>query len=175
MYQKKHFWIVGLITGFFSGLLVFLLLIVLMHFSTNSFSFFYLLIYLLPLVFMGFGAVRLREKFAENVLEFGQAFRLSILIGVLSSVIMSTMIYYIFTYLMLPSLGYRVGILESELISQNPGQSFSEIKEKRNLIHQMLSPLSLSVYYFVINIVLLPFQAFIIAIFAHRTNRNISD
>lgn len=124
---------------------------------------------------MGFGAVRLRDRFGEEVIRFGQGFRISLLIGFISAVIMSIMIYVVFTYLMLPSLGYRVGILESELISQNPGQSFSEIKQKKELIHQMLSPISLAVYYLGINLVLLPFQAFLIAIFARRRNRNISD
>jgi hypothetical protein len=175
MYKIKHFWIVGIITGFFSGLVVFLLLLVLMHFSTNSVSVMYILIYLLPLFFMGFGSVRLRDKYGEEVLELGQGFRVSMLIGFVSAVVMSIMIYLIFTYLMLPSLGYRVGILESELISQNPEQSFSEIKQKKELIHQMLSPVSLAVYYFGINLVLLPFQAFLIAIFARRRNRDISD
>lgn len=175
MYKKKYFWIVGVITGFFSGLLIFLLLIVLTFLLGNSFSLLYIVLYLAPIFAMGFACVRLRERYLDGMLEFSMGFRLSVLTGFVSALVMSLMIYYVFTFLLLPSLHHRVAILESELLASNPDQTMDQIKGNKYLIQQILTPLSMALYYFIVNVFLMPLFATIIAIFAKRRNRYIDD
>jgi uncharacterized membrane protein YhaH (DUF805 family) len=175
MHEKKHFWLVGILTGFFSGLTVFLVQLILFHLSLSSFSIIYGLLYLIPFIAMAYASVRLRDRYGSNMLLFGQSFKLSLLTGFLSAVIMSVMIYYVYSYLFIPALQQRATQLNSELLSADPGMSFDKMKERKQLIIKLLSPLSLAIYYFVVNTVLLPFYAFIIAIFAHRRRRDITD
>jgi uncharacterized membrane protein YhaH (DUF805 family) len=175
MYEKKHFWLVGILTGFFSGLLVFLFQLILFHLSLSSFSIIYALLYLIPFIAMTYASMRLRDRYGSNMLLFGQSFKLSLLTGFLSAVVMSLMIYYVYTNLFIPALQQRAAQLNSELLSTDPGMSFDKMKERKQLIIKLLSPISLAIYYFVVNTVLLPFYAFIIAIFAHRRRRDITD
>lgn len=85
------------------------------------------------------------------------------------------MIYFIFTHLLQTTLDHRVLFLESQILASDPGQSLVDIKEKKQLIQKMLTPFSMAVYYFIVNMVLLPVFALIIAIFAKRRNRFIDD
>jgi len=175
MYKKRNFWAVTLFTGFFSGLLAFVLLTLLMHLSAESFSPIYVLIYLLPVITMFWACIRLRERYNYGMLTFSQGFRVSFTTGLFSALFLSLAVYFVFSHLFMPSLFQRVNMLEADFVLNNPGLPLAEIKDKKELIQQMLTPLSLAVYFFIINAILLPFVAFIIAIFARRRSRFIED
>lgn len=175
MYKTRHFWTVALFTGFFSGLLAFVLLSLLMFLASESFSPLYIMVYLLPFFTMSYAAVRLRDRYGLGMLRFSQGFRLSFTTGLVSALVFSATIYFVFSFLFMPGLFQRANMLEADFVLNNPGLPLSEIKEKKELIQQMLTPLSLSVYFFIINALVLPLAAFIIAIFARRRNRLIED
>ncbi len=175
MHAKKHFWLVGILTGIFSGMIVFLAQLFLFYLSLDSFSITYILIYLLPLIPMFYAAGRLRERYGSGVLYFNQAYGLALLTGFISALVMSVMVYYVYTYLFVPALQQRAAQLQASLISNGQGLAFQMMKERKQLITKLLSPFSLSVYYFIAQLVLLPLYAFIIAIFARRRLRDITD
>lgn len=175
MYKKKYFWLVGTLTGFFLGMLVFLLQLLLFNLAISSFSPFYVLIYLLPFFGMYHAARRLREGYGLGVLHFSQGFRIAMLTGFVSAVVMSLMMYYVYSNLFIPALQQRASQLHAELLATDVTKTFDSMKERKQLITKLLSPMSLSVYYFAVNIVLLPLFAFLIAIFARRSRRDITD
>ena len=159
MYKKKYFWLVGTLTGFFLGMLVFLLQLLLFNLAISSFSPFYVLIYLLPFFGMYHAARRIREGYGLGVLHFSQGFRIAMLTGFVSAVVMSLMMYYVYSNLFIPALQQRASQLHAELLATDVTKSFDSMKERKQLITKLLSPLSLSVYYFAVNIVLLPLFA----------------
>lgn len=174
-YRRRSFWWVGIIFGLFSGLIVFLFQLLLFHLSTNTFSPVYLIIYLIPFIAMSMASRRLREHYGEGVLGFGQGFRLSVLTGFVSATIMSVMVYFIYSELFEAALLLRASQLHASLVSENPGMDFNLMKQRKDLISKLLSPVSLAIYYFIIQIVLAPVLAFFIAIFAMRRRRDITD
>lgn len=171
MHHSKHFWITGLITGFFGGLVHFIILLLLMYFIQEAFSLFFLLVYLFPIVFFAIASIRLRDRYNQGMLSFGQSFRLSLLTGIFASVILSLMVYFIFTHLLTGILHYRALTMEAELIGIQADKTMEEIRNTKMWIRQMLSPLNLAFYYFGLNLLLIPIQAFIIAIFVWRKKR----
>jgi hypothetical protein len=162
---------VGLLTGFFGGLVNYIILLLLLYFVHDSYSLLYIMIYLFPFVFVAFANIRLRERYNQGMLSFGQSFRLSVLTGFFASLVLSLMVYFVFTYFLTGILHYRALALESDLIGLQNVKSMEEIRNLKVWIKNMLSPLNLAAYYFILNLILIPIQAVIIAIFVWRKKR----
>ncbi len=175
MYRQLHFWMVGLVTGFFAGLIMLLVQLLLFHLLQGSFSPAFGLIYLVPFVAMSMAARRLRERYGDGVLRFGQAFRLSVLIGITTALVMATSVFFVYDILFDQALQLRAAQLNASVVKARPDMDFELLKQRRSLVSQLMSPFSLAVYYLVIQLLLLPVYAFIIAIFARRRRRDITD
>lgn len=176
MYRKYQFWMVGLVTGFFGGLINFTLLILVWYFIHDSFSLSYILIYLFPLVFLCYANIGLRDRYSNHMLLFGQSFRLSLLTGITSAIVMSAMAYFGFSFFLKGILNYRILSVEADLmVAQQSNQSYDNFRELSYWVRQMLSPINMALYYFIFNLILLPIQAAIIAIFVWRKKRIISN
>lgn len=171
MHKSWHFWLVGGITGLFSGLVMLFLYFGMNYVANSYYSVYYIFIYLFPLASLWMACYFLRQFFGMGVLRFKHAFRLSLLTSVISAVIFSIGMYYIYTRLNQPAISARSTIIESEYIFGRQGLSYEEIQDKKAQIQQILTPASISFMYFALNIVLTPFFALIIAIFARRKNR----
>jgi ABC-type uncharacterized transport system involved in gliding motility auxiliary subunit len=65
----------------------------------------------------------------------------------------------------------RASQVEADVLLRGRVLSLEEISQKKEMVSQMNSPLSVSMMYFILNLVLTPVFAFIIAIFAWRKNR----
>ncbi|MBU1010775.1 MAG: DUF4199 family protein [Bacteroidetes bacterium] len=171
MHKQIDFWIVGLVTGFFGGLLTFLLLFVVNLLVNNNYSFVFGTVYLAPAFFMAYACARLRGKYGSGVLSYGSGFRLSLLTGLVTALVMSVAIYFVYTYLYTPTLSYRLGRLESELVGKQATAGYAAIAEKQQTLRNLMSPLNLSLLFAAVNLALSPVYAVIIAIFARRKNR----
>ena len=171
MHKSWHFWLVGSFSGLFSGLVMLLLYFGMNYISNNYYSVYYIFIYLFPLVSLWVACYLLRQFFGSGVLRFKHAFRLSLFTSVLSAVVFSVGMYFIYTRLNQPAISARSTIIESEYMFGRQGLSYDEIQDKKEQIQQILTPTSIAFMYFALNIALTPFFALIIAIFARRKNR----
>jgi hypothetical protein len=174
VYSSKHFWLVCSITGLFSGLWLLVLYFGLSLLTNNYYSIYYILIYLFPLFTAYLASIILRNRFGKGVMRFAQSFKLTIFTLIISAVFFSVGIYFIYIYLNQPAFDMRTSLIESEIMLKENGMTMDEMKEKKDVIHQILSPMSIAVMYFILNIVLTPFFALIIAIFAKRKSRFIN-
>jgi hypothetical protein len=171
MHKSWHFWLVGISTGIFSGLLMLLLYFGMNYLANSYFSVYYIFIYLFPLISLGAACYFLQRFFGMGVLRFKHAFRLSLLTSVISAAIFSIGMYFVFSQLNQPAISARSTMIESDYILGRQGLTYNEMRDKKEQIAQILSPLSIAVMYFLLNIVLTPLFALIIAIFAKRKNR----
>jgi hypothetical protein len=171
MHKLWHFWLVGILSGLFSGLIMLVLYFSVNYLANNYFSVYYIFIYFFPLLSLWTACYVLRHFFGLGVLRFKHAFRLSLLTSFISAIVFSIGMYFVFTYLNQPSTGARSTLIESEYQLGRQGLSFEEIKDKKEQLQLFLSPFSIAFMYFLLNIVLTPFFALIIAIFARRKNR----
>lgn len=175
MYKQWQFWVVALVTGFFAGALMLLIQLALFHLMPEWFSPVYILIYLVPFVAMAFAAVRLRERYGDGVLSFGQAFRLSLVTGFITAAVMSALAYFVYNSLFASALQLRAAQLNAAIVKMEPELDFELMKQRRNMVAQLMGPSALALFYFVMQLLLLPIYAFIIAIFARRRRRDITD
>ncbi len=168
MHKTIHFWLVILLSGLFGGLLIFVLLFTFNLLLDSYFSFLYLFIYLSPLVVMHFATTRLRDYFGQGVISFRQAFTTSFFTGLITALVISLTIYFVYAHLNSPALEQRFSLLESEISQQG---SPDDIRHKRQMLRSLIHPKSMAIYFGVVNLLLLPLYAFLIAIFAKRKNR----
>ncbi len=171
MYNKAKFWPVGIISGLLGGLIGFVLLLVLLLYVKESVSSTYLLVYIYPFFYLAIANIYLRERYQAGILKFGTAFRLSLLSGFIASAFASFLIFLVFEYVYNDILANRVHTMTYELISSQNRQSNADLVRMSEWISQMLSPIKLALYYFAFYLLLLPFQALIIAIFVWRKQK----
>ncbi len=175
MYKQWQFWLVTLLTGFFAGALMLLVQLVLFHLTFESFSPIYILIYIIPFIAMAFACIRLRERYGQGVLGFGQAFRQALLTGLIAAIVMSVLVYFVYDSLFASALQLRAAQLNATLVKLHPELDFGLMKQRRNLVSQLMEPIALGIFYFLMQLLLLPIYAFIIAIFVRRRRRDITD
>lgn len=171
-YNIFQFWIVGLLTGLFTGLLTFVLYFGFNLVADRSFSFLFILIYLLPAFGMYYAVIRLRNRYGRGVIKFNQAFRLALLTGFVAAVVMGLLVYFIYTYMSPQGLESRMSYLEAAVLKEGHYLA-QDIRQLRSLIKTLLSPVLMAFSIFVVNLVLSLLFAFIIAIFARRKDRYI--
>ena len=171
MYSKWQYRFVGLVAGLFSAMLMLLLYFGMGLFSNNYFSVYYFLVYLFPLASFSLASIFLRNRYNNGALPFGKSFKLSLLTGIVISIVFSAGMYLCIKYLSQPSFGMRASQVEADVLLRGRVLSLEEISQKKEMVSQMNSPLSVSVMYFILNLILTPVFAFIIAIFAWRKNR----
>ncbi len=171
-YSIIQFWVVGLITGLFTGLLTFVLYFGFNLVADRSFSFLFILIYLLPAFGMYYAVIRLRNRYGRGVIRFKQAYSQALLTGFVASVVMGLLVYFIYTYMSPQGLESRMSYLESAVLKEGHYLA-QDIRQLRSLIKTLLSPVLMAFSIFIVNFALALFYAFIIAIFARRKDRYI--
>jgi hypothetical protein len=171
MYKNWQFWVVGSFTGFFGGLLTFLILFLVNLLVVSEYSYLYLAAYITPAFFYWYACTRLRNRYAQGVMSFSTGFRLSLLTGLILITLMSAAIYFVYTYLNNPTLEFRINRIETELISNEATSGLGKINSTRQFVRELMTPKYLAVMQATVNLVLLPVYAFFIAIFARRKNR----
>jgi hypothetical protein len=171
MYKNWQFWVVGSFTGFFGGLLTFLILFLVNLLVVKEYSYLYVAVYIAPAFFYWYACIRLRNHYAQGVLSFGSGFRLSLLTGIILTAIMSAAIYFVYLYLNNPTLEFRINRIETELISKEASSGLGKINSTRQFVRELMTPKYLAILQATVNLALLPVFALIIAIFARRKNR----
>jgi ABC-type multidrug transport system fused ATPase/permease subunit len=172
MHKAVHFWMVTLLSGFFGGLLVFILLFTFNLLINKSFSLIFMIVYLAPLFVLWFSVSWLRDSFGKEVISFRQGFFTAALTGIILTAIMSLAIYYVYSHLNYPALEHRTILLETELMQVG---NMEDLSQKKQLVKQLMSPENLALFFTWVNLILLPFYAFFIAIFAKRKNRYLDE
>lgn len=171
MYTNWQFWVVGSFTGFFGGLLTFLILFLVNLLVIKEYSYLYLAVYLAPAFFYWFASIRLRDRYADGVLGFGGSFRLSMLTGFILTAVMSVAIYFVYEYLNNPTLEFRVNRIETEMIAESARSGLEQINANRQYVRELMTPKYLAILQATVNLALIPVYAFFIATFARRKNR----
>ncbi len=172
MHKAVHFWMVTLLSGLFGGLLVFILLFTFNLLIDRSFSLIFFIVYLAPLFVLWFSVSWLRDSFGQEVISFRQGFFTAALTGIVLTAIMSLAIYYVYSHLNYPALQQRTVLLETELMQSG---NMEGLTQKKQLVQQLMSPKNLALFFTWVNLALLPFYAFFIAIFAKRKNRYLDE
>jgi hypothetical protein len=172
MHKAVHFWLVTLVSGFFGGLLVFVLLITLNLLIDNSFSLFFLTVYLAPLFVMWFSVRWLRDYFGCGKISFRQGFITAVITGIVLTVVMSLSIYCVYSHFNYPAINQRTIVLESELLQ---AVNSHELQYRKNLVQRLMSPKNLAFFFMLVNFFLLPFYTIFIAIFAKRNNKYLNE
>lgn len=171
MYKNWQFWVVGSFTGFFGGLITFLLLFLINLLVVKEYSYLYLAAYLAPGFFYWLASTRLRDRYNEGILGFGNSFRMSILTGFVLTVVMSMAVYLIYEYLNNPTLEFRVNRIETEMIAESTQSGLEQINSNRLYVRELMTPKYLAILHATVNLALLPVYAFFIGTFARRKNR----
>jgi len=147
-YTSKQYWF----TALFSGILLSIVLsIVYVAFYERLYvesSFLFSIIYLIPFVWLSVTLAFFKWKFVYSEFTYGNAFLMSLVCGLLASIIFSGVIYVAYAY-----LG-----LESRINIYNNGERFREL----------FSPQATALSILIINVALTLFYSLIIAIFARK-------
>jgi hypothetical protein len=171
MYKTWQFLLVMLVAGVFTGIITFFVYLALLSFVHSIFSPAHIMLYFVPLAGMWIAALRLRRRFSYDMLRLGQAFRISFSTGFVAAIVFSLLIYYMFSGPLEHVLNQRIDILVGQVVLDNPSLGLDELNNKKEMVHRLLAPLSQAVYFFAFNFVLLPFSAFLIAIFVRKRGR----
>ncbi|MDD4374870.1 MAG: DUF4199 domain-containing protein [Bacteroidales bacterium] len=163
----KPWWTIVL-TGIFTGLVLFTVYFLLMVQNNQIVSWMFASIYLIPLIGMTYASIRVKNRYLGGYMKFSESFLISWLTGFLSAVVYSIFIYFIFTFLNSNELDYRALLLEQFLQMQSGSISIQEIHTMKSNISQLLSASYLALLNLIFHSVLATIYAFIIAIFVRR-------
>ncbi len=171
MLNTKNFWWTTLLTGLFTGLLVFTIYFLFLLLSDHIFSWIFTLVYILPFIGMSYATLRLKNRYNEGYISFNEAFISSFFTGFVAAIIYALLIYFVYTQMNSNELKYRSLQIEQYLQMQAGNLSLSEIRNLRQQINQLLSASYLSIYNLIFHTILYVIYAVIIAIFVRRKNR----
>lgn len=167
-FSLADFWKAIFVVGLFTGLLTFLAYFSINVFTNSSFSILYIIIYLFPFFAMLFEALNFRNNYAYNEMYFIDTFSLTSLTGLVSSVVMSLLIYLIYKYLNAGDIESRLRELEASIVTQSSITQIEDIKQLRDTLRTILSPTLLALWMFVLNIALTIIYALVISIFVRK-------
>ena len=148
-YTTKQYWFTILIAGFFLGVLSSSLYLFLYWFLYVQQSFFFSLVYLIPLLGSTVTVTFFKHKFVWKEFCFGDAFKMSFIIGIISAIILSVVLFIAYNFF----LESRIDLYENV---------------DNELLQRLMSPLAVSLSMFSINVILSLFYSLIFAIFAKR-------
>lgn len=171
MYTKWQFRLTALITGLFFGLLMLVYYFALGLVVNDYYSILYAGIYLIPVAAYSYAPMILRNRYNNGYLSFRQSFKSSFLTGITVSLIFSAGLFFGIKYLNQPVFSLRSSMLESDVMLNSSSLSLDEISRQRELVKQFIAPFPVSVSYFLANLILIPFYAFFIAIFAMKRRK----
>lgn len=171
MLSTKNFWWTTVLTGLFTGLLVFILYFLLLLISNNIYSWKFLLVYLLPFIGMTYATIRFKNRFNAGYISFNEAFITAFITGLVAAIIYALLIYFVYTQMNSNELKYRSLQIEQYLQMQAGNLSLHEIRTLRNQINNLLSARYLSIYNLIFHTALYVIYAVLIAIFVRRKNR----
>ncbi|MDD3637254.1 MAG: DUF4199 domain-containing protein [Bacteroidales bacterium] len=164
-------WWTMLLTGIFTGLVLFTVYFLLLLLNRQIISWIFVLVYLIPSLGMIYASIRIKYKYLNGYINFSETFLVSLLTGLFSAGVYAALLYLVFTQLNSSELKYRAIHLEQYLQAQTGNVSLHEIKAMRYNINQLLSASSLALFNLIFHSLLAVIYAFIIAIFVRRKNR----
>jgi hypothetical protein len=165
MIKTVNFWRVCFKAGIAGAFVSFMTIHLIILFSNNYYSVFYILAYLTPAVFMAIASFSWRNNYNGGVLSFARSFVINICTGIVIAILTSACIYVVYKYMNPYALEARIHLIQEGLLQQYPGQA---VELDQNLLYSLMSPKYLALYFNVANLILLPFLAIIIANFAKR-------
>ena len=166
----KTWWTIVL-TGLFTGLVLFTVYFLLLLLNRQIISWIFVLVYLIPSLGMIYASIRIKYKYLNGYINFSETFLVSLLTGLFSAGVYAALLYLVFTQLNSSELKYRAIHLEQYLQAQTGNVSLHEIKAMRYNINQLLSASTLALFNLIFHSLLAVINAFIIAIFVRRKNR----
>ncbi|MBR4155891.1 MAG: hypothetical protein IKU01_04200 [Bacteroidales bacterium] len=149
-YTGKQYWSTVIISGLLlSVLLSFAYVIFYQRLYVES-SYLFSIIYLIPFVWLSVTLAYFKNKFVWSEFSYGKAFLMSLLSGIIGSLIFSGAIYILYAYVGIES---RMGLYDN-------GRQ----------IRELFSPLATALSMLIINVTLSLIYSLIIAIFARKKN-----
>lgn len=147
-YTKKQYWLTTLISGMLLSLILSAFYIFMHDRLYVESSYLFSIIYLFPFVWLSLTLAFFKWKFVLSEFSYKQAFLLSIITGILGSILFSGVIFTVLTCF---------GI-ESRMEIYNNGERLKDF----------MSPQAISLSFLIINLMLSLFYSLIIAIFARK-------
>ena len=149
-YTGKQYWSTVIISGLLlSVILSFAYVIFYQRLYVES-SYLFSIIYLIPFVWLSVTLAYFKNKFVWSEFSYGKAFLMSLLSGIIGSLIFSGAIYILYAYVGIES---RMGLYDN-------GRQ----------IRELFSPLATALSMLIINVTLSLIYSLIIAIFARKKN-----
>ena len=111
-------------------------------------SYLFSIIYLIPFVWLSITLAFFKNKFVWSEFSYGQAFMMSLLSGIIGSIVFSGVIYVLYAY---------IGM-----------ESRMNLYENGRLMRELFSPLATAASMLIINVILSLLYSLIIAIFARK-------
>ncbi|MDY0084451.1 MAG: DUF4199 domain-containing protein [Bacteroidales bacterium] len=171
MLRSGKTWWTIVLTGLFTGLVLFTVYFLLLLLNRQIISWIFVLVYIIPSLGMIYASIRIKYKYLNGYINFSETFLVSLLTGLFSAGVYAALLYLVFTQLNSSELKYRAIHLEQYLQAQTGNVSLHEIKAMRYNINQLLSASSLALFNLIFHSLLAVIYAFIIAIFVRRKNR----
>ena len=147
-YTGKQYWLTTVISGLLLSALLSLVYVIFYQRLYVEISYLFSIIYLIPFVWLSITLAFFKNKFVWSEFSFGQAFKMSFLIGITGSLLFSGVIYVLYAY---------VGI-----------ESRMDLYENGRHMRELFSPMATAVSMLIINVILSLFYSLIIAIFARK-------
>ena len=147
-YTGKQYWLTTIISGLLLSALLSVAYVIFYERLYVEYSFLFSIIYLIPFIIQSVTLAIFNTKFVWSEFTYGQAFLMSLMIGIIGSVAFSGVIYLLYAHFGMES---RMGLYENG----------SQMRE-------LFSPLATAVSMLIINVILSLFYSLIIAIFARK-------
>lgn len=148
-YTRRQYWLTVLTTGIVFGVLSSAVYYIFYWFLYVQQSYFFSIIYLIPLLGSTVGLFFFKHKYTWNEFSYKNAFLMSFVIGTISDLILSIFLFIAYTFL----IETRIDLYENF---------------DNDTLQRFMSPLAVSLSMLIINIILSLFYSLIIAIFAKR-------
>ena len=147
-YTGKQYWSTVIISGLLLSVLLSLAYVIFYERLYVEFSYLFSIIYLIPFVWLSITLAFFKNKFVWSEFSYGKAFTMSLLSGIIGSILFSGVIYILYAYLGMES---RMGLYENG-----------------RMMRELFSPKATAVSMLIINVILSLFYSLIIAIFARK-------
>ncbi len=147
-YTGKQYWFTTVIAGTLLSVLLSVVYVLFYERLYVEHSYLFSIIYLIPFVWLSVTLAFFKMKYVWSEFSYKQAFVMSLLTGVIASVLFSMFIYLLYTVFGFES---RIGLYENG-----------------NFMKNLFSPKATAISMLIINVVLTTIYSLIIAIFARK-------
>jgi hypothetical protein len=147
-YTGRQYWLTTVISGLLLSVLLSLVYIIFYERLYVESSYLFSIIYLIPFVWLSITLAFFKNKFVWSSFSYGKAFLMSVLSGIIASILFSGVIFLLYSSLGMES---RMGLYENGC-----------------MMRELFSPLATAVSMLIINVILSIIYSLIIAIFARK-------